>query len=584
MRIAVIDRDKCTKEQCGYLCQKICPGVRMGDETITLDEEGFPVISEDLCTGCGICPKRCPVGAIKIINLPSEVGLLVFQYGVNAFRLFNLPLPKKNAVVGLVGANGIGKTTALQLLSKKLAPNFGEYARKESEKELLLHFSRHPELQNYFRSMGGGVKLSYKPQNVEKVAEKIKGKVGPILKKADERKVLDEVVKSFELENILDREISHLSGGELQRLSIAIAYMRKADFYYFDEPSSYLDIAQRLKMAAKIKELAGHANVMVVEHDLAVLDYLSDYVHVFYGEEGAYGVVSHSKSSRSGINEYLAGYIKGENVRFRTYEIKFEKSSPQERSKSKIAFEYPAMGKNYGSFSMHCENGEVRKGETIGILGPNAIGKTTFIKMLAGVEEPDAGKRMKGLKVSYKPQYLESDFEGTVAELIANSGINAPIFDSEIRRRLNIDPLMLKQVKNLSGGELQRLSIAICLATDADLYLLDEPSAFLDIEQRLIFASVLKNVMGKRESPAFVVDHDIVLIDSVADALMVFEGESGKSGKAGKPMGKREGMNAFLKEVGVTLRRDKDSHRPRINKQGSQMDSEQKKKGEYYYT
>lgn len=95
VRIAIVDREKCAKGKCGYLCQKVCPGVRMGDETVTVDAEGFPVISETLCSGCGICVRKCPANAIKIINLPHEAGKLIFQYGVNAFRLYNLPLPKK---------------------------------------------------------------------------------------------------------------------------------------------------------------------------------------------------------------------------------------------------------------------------------------------------------------------------------------------------------------------------------------------------------------------------------------------------------------------------------------------------------
>ncbi len=87
MRIAVIDRDKCTREVCGYQCIKACPGVRMGEETVSKDPVGWPVIDEELCTGCGLCVKRCPVKAIKVINLPEEKGRPVFQYGPNAFRL-----------------------------------------------------------------------------------------------------------------------------------------------------------------------------------------------------------------------------------------------------------------------------------------------------------------------------------------------------------------------------------------------------------------------------------------------------------------------------------------------------------------
>ena len=103
MRIAVINKDKCQAKKCGWLCIKICPGVRMGEETIVKGEDGFPVISEELCTGCGICPKRCPFHAISIVNLPEELENPVHQYGVNAFRVFNLPVPKENNIVGIIG-------------------------------------------------------------------------------------------------------------------------------------------------------------------------------------------------------------------------------------------------------------------------------------------------------------------------------------------------------------------------------------------------------------------------------------------------------------------------------------------------
>jgi ATP-binding cassette subfamily E protein 1 len=226
----------------------------------------------------------------------------------------------------------------------------------------------------------------------------------------------------------------------------------------------------------------------------------------------------------------------------------------------------------------------VRKGEVIGAIGPNAIGKSTFVKLLAGVEQPDKGGVEHRLRIAYKPQYIKSDFKGTVGEMIdATDNLNRDVFEREVKVKLSIPELMEKNVKNLSGGELQRVAIAICISQEADLYLLDEPSAFLDVEQRLIFANVLGKVMEGSERSAFVVDHDIILIDSISDRLVVFQGRGGVEGVANAPEGKREGMNRFLKDVDVTLRRDKDSLRPRVNKPNSVMDREQKQAGEYYY-
>ena len=582
VRIAIVDREKCIRQKCGYLCQKVCPGVRMGDETVTVDAEGFPIISEILCTGCGICVRKCPANAIKIINLPHEAGKLIFQYGVNAFRLYNLPLPKKGAVVGLIGANGIGKSTALEILSGRIKPNLGNYKKDAKWDDIIGQF-KGQELQNYFESLKGkGVKVSYKPQMVDRLPEVFKETVSKFLKRNDERKEYEEAVDAFELRECLSRKIENLSEGELQRMAICAAYLKDADVYYFDEPSSYLDIKQRLKVARNLEGLAKDKAVIVVEHDLAVLDYLSDYVHVFFGEKGAYGVVSGLKGARNGVNEYLDGYLREENIRMRDYSIRFEITAESER-KTKPFFKYGGLKKDYKNFKLEVEGGEVRKGEIIGIVGENAIGKTTFVKLLAGVEQPDVGEAPKKLKVSYKPQYVRSKYEGTVRMLIAESKIDQEIFDTDIRRRLEIDEIMDKEVHKLSGGEMQRVAIALALSEDADLYLLDEPSAFLDIEQRLKFAEAIRKIVEGREKTAFVVDHDIVLIDAVSSRVMLFEGKPAVEGKAGTPDEKRQGMNRFLKGMGITLRRDKDTKRPRINKPGSQMDREQKAAGEYYY-
>jgi ATP-binding cassette subfamily E protein 1 len=105
----------------------------------------------------------------------------------------------------------------------------------------------------------------------------------------------------------------------------------------------------------------------------------------------------------------------------------------------------------------------------------------------------------------------------------------------------------------------------------------------LDIEQRLVLNQKIRRLSEKREITTLVVDHDIIFIDAIANRLMVFEGESGKHGKAGPPGDKEEKMNQFLKLLNITFRRDPDTKRPRINKPGSQKDIEQKKEGKYYY-
>ncbi len=586
-RIAVIDYDRCSPKKCGgWLCIRSCPVNRTGKECIVRREEDKkPLISETLCTGCGICVHKCPFSAIRIINLPSELDTPVHRFGENGFRLYGLPYPKEGPVIGLVGANGTGKSTALKILSNELTPNLGNLGKKASLDEVV-HFFKGKELMNFFEKLKEKkISVAVKPQNVNLIPETFRGKVKSLLEKVDETGKLEKIVSELELRNVLDNDISNVSGGELQRIAIAATLLKKAELYFFDEPSSYLDIRQRLKIASLLSSLAQEkVSVLVVEHDLAVLDYLSDYVHVLYGTPAAYGVVSGVKSVRNGLNEFLAGFLKEENIRFREKEISFEAKPPSSPQKRKPLISYPALEKKFENFSLSVESAELFKAETLGILGPNATGKTTFVKMLASEFAPDNTELSLGLKVSCKSQYLKAAEGVSVQELFAQEKLNREIMESEIERRLKLRPLMDQQLSSLSGGQLQKVAIALALSREADLFLLDEPSAFLDVEERLRAADAIRAVVEKTDKTALVVDHDILFIDYISDRLMVFEGEPGRKGIGRKPKDMREGMNSFLRQMNVSFRRDPESRRPRANKPSSLKDREQKEKGEFFYT
>jgi len=311
----------------------------------------------------------------------------------------------------------------------------------------------------------------------------------------------------------------------------------------------------------------------VVEHDLIVLDYLSDYIHVIFGTPGAYGIVSNTKSVRVGINEYLSGFLRSENIRFRD-EIKFEVRHARDKKELRVLISYPRFEKRYNKFRLYVDEGEIYAPEVIGILGPNATGKTTFVKILAGVENPDNTEFNLDIIVSYKPQYIKPK-----RSLVRNLGI-----DREFVKKFDLIHLMDKNLMDLSGGELQKVAIADCLSRDAGIYLLDEPSAYLDVEERLKLGKLLRRFAEDNSKSILVVDHDILLIDYLSDELMVFSGESGLRGSASKQLTMEKGMNLFLKEMNVTFRRDLDTRRPRANKPDSVKDREQKKLGKYYYT
>ncbi len=566
MRIAIIDYEKCKPESCGKECESFCPRVRAGDETVKFAENGKPVIDESACIGCGLCVKKCPRDAIQIVNTPEQLNERpLHRFGKNCFALFRLPFPVKGEVVGLLGQNGLGKTSALKILTGNIKLEQGE--------DGLMRMFRGTELQEYLEKMfSQKVKTVLKPQMLFSNSKNI---VSEVLQKSDERGMLKEIVAALELKNFLDRKIENLSGGELQRLAIASAALKKADVYFFDEPSSFLDARQRINAAKIIRSLANDAAVMVVEHDLASLDFLADKIHIFYGEPGCYGIVSKPYGVRVGINAFLDGFIREDNVRIHEpVDFSFTKNIEQ----TEKYVEFPELKKKLDGFSLSVAGGEIRKREIVGIFGANGLGKTTFARILAGEIEPDSGA-VEGINISYKPQYLSSDYAGTVLELLEDSVRVTEDFKSAVLHPLGLDRLFENSVKKLSGGEMQRLAIALCLGKDADLYLLDEPSAYLDSMQRMVAAKIIRRVASSRA--AVVIDHDLLFLNYISDRAMLFAGESGRSGFA-RQCNLADGMNEFLKALDITFRKEKETGRPRANKPGSQKDEEQKAKGNYF--
>ena len=589
VRVAVLDKDRCKPKKCNYTCMRFCPMVKSRVEAIRI-EDGKVVIVESLCKGCGICVKKCPFKALSIVNVPDELEeVCTHRFGPNAFKLYRLPTPMPGEVLGLIGKNGIGKSTVLKILSGEIKLNLGRYSDPPEWSEIIRYF-RGSSLQEYFKRLSEGkLKVAFKPQYVDKIPNVVKGKVISLLEKIDERGVLDDAVEKLQLESVLDREVSVLSGGELQRVAIAAVMCREADVYLFDEPTSYLDVKQRLIASKAIRSLTEEGKYIVVaEHDLASLDYLSDKICLFYGVPGVYGIVSNVHGVRVGINLYLEGYIPDENVRFREFPIRFKVKPPSPGwVVTDVLLEWDEMEKHYEGFSLHVEAGSVSKGEVIGVLGPNGIGKTTFIKLLGGIEKPDVGSPPEEeISISYKPQYVSSNYEGKVRDLlksIAKTEFGSSWYTTEIVVPLGIEQLFDREVTDLSGGELQRVAIAACLSKEADIYLLDEPSAYLDVEERLNMARTVRRIVESKEATAFVVEHDVVALDFIADRLMVFSGEPGVEGFGHSPTDLHSGMNSFLKDVGITFRRDPNTLRPRVNKEGSRTDRLQKEKGEYYY-
>jgi len=587
-RIAIVNPDKCKPKKCNQECKKYCPVERVGKNCITIEKTAE--ISESSCIGCGICIQKCPFEAIQIINLPSELSApVMFRYGPNRFQLHRLPLLQTGVILGLIGVNGIGKTTIMKIFANKEKPNWGLVQTPEIS-EIIANF-RGSSLQHYFQDLyTDEIVLSCKPQmiNLITVIEKTKNQ------KVKEMVPNREVRERYNLTHLEDRPLHVLSGGELQRVVIAKTCQKDADVYIFDEPTNYLDVKQRMFVSEEISNLKNRRHkeppyIMVIDHDIAMLDYMSDNVCCLYGQPEAYGVTSLPMSTREGINSYLSGFIPAENIRIRPDALHFsrpttdeEELSNETEKKYSFDYEYPNLTIVQGSFTLNVERSGWNQMDIVLLLGQNGCGKTTFVRTLAGaIKNPNVPE----LNISYKPQKLSASFEGTVLQLfqskIHNSMTDA-MFKSDVLNEMDMKKLYDLEVKNLSGGELQRVAITLALGKPADVYLLDEPYSMLDVEMRLSAGTAIRKYIKHMRKSAFVVEHDIAMGMYIADKVIRFSGQPGISSVAHRATVKESGMNLFMKELNITIRQDPDTLRPRINKIGSQIDREQKALGNYY--
>jgi len=648
-RIVVIDHGKCKPNSDAFHYLKKNAG-GCGKNCIIVEKKTV-VVAESACPVCLNRCKQCPGDAVTVVKLPTNLTSdTTHRFGANSFKIHGLPAPRPGHVLGLLGTNGTGKSSAISILSGRLKPNLGHVQAPFPEWMEIITYYRGSDLQNYFTNLiEDKIQVAVKPQLEAGFARRLKGKVvrEQILAR-DERGTMDKYVKELGLQNVLDREVQDLSGGELQRFAIACTLCRDADIYMFDEATSFLDVKQRLQVTESIRNLvhggtdewgengefvASKKYVVVIEHDLAILDYMSDFVQCLYGQSGVYGVVTPRSRVRNGINQFLAGYIPSQNMRFRSYELTFKVTTSDfqivvdeencenddDRKKKSVmgVLTYPNMtkslvryndaGKEASRFTLHVKSGSFRDGECIVLLGENGTGKTTFMELLAGRNKEQRGKEkcigaydadniedgvnpsLTSLGVSYKTQGMNPKlrrFKGNV-RLLLEQEINPALSDRMFRllviKALNIEAIYDLPVASLSGGEMQRLSITICLGKPALVYLIDEPSAGLDCEQRILAAKIMKRwVVNHLHRTIFLVEHDFLMAASMADRAIVYEGTPGIECVASSPCSVADGFNKFLKMLNVTFRRDPVNLRPRINKKNSRLDQIQKANGEYY--
>ena len=647
-RLAIIDKDKCKPDKCAKECIKGCPPQRAGKQVIEIEDIGknLPIqtnksdfvrtninstnltdkrkiakIAENLCIGCNQCVRVCPFNAIRIINLPEENPTdIIHRYNPNGFRLYKLPILKPNIITGIIGANGVGKTTLIDILTDTIRPNFEQFSIQIEPKEIISKF-RGSVLQDYLKNLySNKYKFSIKEQKIKlglknnaflSVRDFIKSKSINL----DTPDLLPESYYTMNINKMLDANFNTLSGGELQRLLCWVCANVDADVYVFDEPSNFLDVKQRLEISRLIKSIVDTLGtkpkyVIVIEHDLSMLDYMADELYIIYGKPSAYGIVSKPLSVLDGINMYLSGYISTQNIRFRDEEFNLKPSSEivfgeilseeqiQENKQENILenmaeniLTYPSSQIEREGFRLIIPSGTIKLSNSICvILGENGTGKTTFINLIGSmgnlsvsVKEQGAGiKKYIGVDGTY-PSVLE-----LLHHKIKSNYFN-PIFQSDVIKQLEIEELQTRKINELSGGELQRVLIALCLGTPADLYLIDEPSANLDIEKRLNVTKVIKKFIMSNSKSAFIIEHDIMMCvafaQEVQSKILLIKQDSEinniRTCSISQPLDFSQGINGFLQLMSITMRIS-GHNRPRINKCGSQLDQEQKKNGKYY--
>ncbi len=621
-KVYLVDYDKCNRRFCGRQCIKKCPITLLNARLKpNKKKQEVPIwfqkstkqikIKHERCLKCGICVNICPAKAIYVKNILEEPLELIPTHKYpkinekerenDGFRLYNLPTLVSGKVTGLCGPNGIGKTTVLNIVSGSLKPNFGRMDIKSEEIpwNSVINNIKESEMRNHFIALSHGErKIAYKQQVLRVLFEKYQNKtVLEILNSENDgvsSKFFQNIMDYLDIHTISERFLEQCSGGELQRFAITLVLIKQADIYVIDEPCTFLDVQKRIKLAQLFRERAqGFGSekpcpVLVVEHDLAILDYISDIIQLFYGEPHQFGIISRPLTTRKGINAYLDGYLKSDNIEFRETKYGFKISaSGRTWSNAKIFAQYGKLSKTFETFRLDVNSGTIYASEILGILGENGCGKSTFAKIIAGEYKPDKGSEFDGIPavVSYKPQYITQNTSQSVKDFIIEQAQNYNFSEEMLRvlyRPLGIDRLFDNPLSALSGGELQRVYICACLAKRAELYLLDEPSAYLDVEERIHIGQIIRTLTKRNNAVAICIEHDIQIADALIDRVLVFTGKPGIHGKTIGPLNKREGMNLFLKSIDVSFRRDSKTGRARLNKKGSKLDREQRLSGQLW--
>jgi len=487
------------------------------------------------------------------------------------------------AKIGVVGPNGAGKSTVLQIMAGIQQPSNGEaYLSPGYTVGILLQEPPLDETKTVLENVQEGVaetvalvnrfnQISEEMANPDADYDKLLAEMGELQEKLDHLNAWD---LDSQLEQAMDAlrcppaeaDVKVLSGGEKRRVALCKLLLQKPDLLLLDEPTNHLDAESVLWLEQHLSKYEG--TVVAITHDRYFLDNVAQWILELdrgraYPYEGNYSTYLETKSARLKVEgqkdakrakrlkeelEWVRQNAKGRQAKSKARLARYEEMAAEAEKMRKLDFEEIQIppGPRLGNVVVEVEN--LSKGFSdrlliddlsftlprngiVGVIGPNGAGKTTLFKMILGQETPDSGSIKVGetVKVSYVDQSRAGiDPKKTLWEVVSDGLDYIKVGAVEMPSRAYVSafgfkgPDQQKPAGVLSGGERNRLNLALTLKMGGNLLLLDEPTNDLDVET----LGSLENALLEFPGCAVVISHDRWFLDRVATHILAHEGDS----------------------------------------------------------
>ena len=487
------------------------------------------------------------------------------------------------AKIGVLGPNGAGKSTVLQIMAGLQQPSNGEaYLTPGYSVGILLQEPPLNEDKNVLENVQEGVAetiglltrfnaISEEMANPDADYDKLLAEMGTLQEQLDHRNAWD---LDSQLEQAMDAlrcpppeaDVKVLSGGERRRVALCKLLLQKPDLLLLDEPTNHLDAESVLWLEQHLSKYEG--TVVAITHDRYFLDNVAQWILELdrgraYPYEGNYTTYLETKEARMKVEgqkdakrakrlkeeiEWVRMNAKGRQTKSKARLARYEEMAAEADKTRKLDFEEIQIppGPRLGDIVVECQNlvkgfddriliddlsFTLPRNGIVGVIGPNGAGKTTLFKTILGMEKPDSGLVKVGetVKISYVDQSRGGiDPKKSLWEVVSDGLDFIKVGNVEMPSRAYVSafgfkgPDQQKPAGVLSGGERNRLNLALTLKQGGNLLLLDEPTNDLDVET----LGSLENALLEFPGCAVVISHDRWFLDRVATHILAYEGES----------------------------------------------------------